>query len=114
MGRPFAEVFAHSLNWLSNEGYVRSAGSLAYEKVTLTTKGLAALNAVPQGPSATIGSTLATTRRIAVATTQGYRVGNLPVDENREYRSSALHCHMGVTRFTQSRVGLSDPTCELR
>jgi hypothetical protein len=59
-GRPFAEVFAHSLNWLSNEGYIRSAGALAYEQVTLTTKGLAALNAVPQGLSATIGSTLAT------------------------------------------------------
>jgi hypothetical protein len=60
-GRPFTEVFAHSLTWLSNEGYVRSAGPLAYEKVTLTTKGLAVLNAVPQGLSTTIGSTLATT-----------------------------------------------------
>jgi hypothetical protein len=58
--RPFTEVFAHSLNWLSNEGYVRSAGPLPYEQVTLTTKGLAALNAVPQGLSTTIGSTLAT------------------------------------------------------
>lgn len=44
-GRPFTEVFAHSLAWLSNKGYVRSAGPLPYEKVTLTTKGLAALNA---------------------------------------------------------------------
>jgi hypothetical protein len=59
-GRPFTEVFAHSLNWLTNEGYVRSRGSLPYEQVTLTTKGLAALNAVPEGLSATIGSTLAT------------------------------------------------------
>jgi hypothetical protein len=59
-GRAFDKVFAHSLNWLSNEGYIRSAGALAYEQVTLTTKGLAALNAVPQGLSATIGSTLAT------------------------------------------------------
>jgi hypothetical protein len=53
-------VFVHSLNWLSNEGYVRSAGPLPYEQVTLTTKGLAAPNAVPQGLSTTIGSTLAT------------------------------------------------------
>jgi hypothetical protein len=59
-GRQFTEVFAHSLNWLSNEGYVRSAGPLAYEKVTLTTKGLAVLNAVPQGLSVTVGTTLAT------------------------------------------------------
>jgi hypothetical protein len=48
-GRPFTEVFAHSLNWLSEEGYVRSAGLLPHEKITLTHKGLAALNAV-QGP----------------------------------------------------------------
>jgi hypothetical protein len=31
-GRPFTEVFAHTLNWLSDEGYVRSAGPLACEK----------------------------------------------------------------------------------
>lgn len=60
-GRPFTDVFVHSLAWLSNEGYVRSAGPLPYENVTLTTKGLATLNAVPQGLSTTIGSTLATT-----------------------------------------------------
>jgi hypothetical protein len=59
-GRPFTDVFAHSLTWLSDEGYIRSAGPLPHEKVTLTTKGLAALNAVPQGLSVTIGSSLAT------------------------------------------------------
>ena len=47
-GRPFTEVFVHSLT-----------GLLPYEKVTLTTKGLAALNAIPQGLSTTIGSTIA-------------------------------------------------------
>ena len=36
-------------------------GTSAVEQVALTTKGLAALNAIPQGLSATIGSTLATT-----------------------------------------------------
>jgi hypothetical protein len=61
-GRPFDEVFAHSVIWLSNEGYIRSEGpsGLFMKQVTLTTKGLAALNAVPQGLSVTIGSTLAT------------------------------------------------------
>jgi hypothetical protein len=28
-GRPFTEVFAHSLNWLTNEGYVRLGGKPA-------------------------------------------------------------------------------------
>jgi hypothetical protein len=60
-GRPFNEVLGHSLNWLSQEGYVRSAGITPYERVTLTQKGLTALNAVPQGLSATIGSSLSTT-----------------------------------------------------
>jgi hypothetical protein len=59
-GRPFSDVFIHSLNWLSNEGYIRSAGLLPHEQVTLTTKGLATLNAIPQGLSTTVGSTLAT------------------------------------------------------
>ena len=60
-GKPFTEVFAHSLNWLSQEGYIRSAGPLPYERVTLTQKGLTVLNAVPEGLSTTVGSSLATT-----------------------------------------------------
>ena len=59
-GKPFTEVFVHSLNWLSKEGYVRSAGLLPHEKVTLTQKGLTVLNAVPDGLSVTVGSTIAT------------------------------------------------------
>jgi hypothetical protein len=59
-GKSFTEVFAHSLNWLRNEGYVRSGGFPYGDQVKLTTKGLATLNAVPQGLSTTVGSTLAT------------------------------------------------------
>jgi hypothetical protein len=59
-GRPFTDVFVHSLKWLSDEGYVRSAGILPYEQVALTAKGLATLSAIPQGLSTTVGSTLAT------------------------------------------------------
>ena len=76
-GRPFAEVFAHSLNWLSNEGYVRSAGNLPHEQVILTKQGLAALNAVPDGLSATIGSTLATTASAGNLSRVGDLVGGI-------------------------------------
>jgi superfamily I DNA/RNA helicase len=67
-GKSFTEVFVHSLNWLSKEGYVRSAGPLPHQQVTLTIQGLATLNAIPQGLSTTIGSTLATTAYVSIGT----------------------------------------------
>jgi hypothetical protein len=57
-GRSFDDVLRHSVAWLYDEGYIRSNGLTAYEGMTLTQKGLAALNAVPQGLSATVGSSL--------------------------------------------------------
>jgi hypothetical protein len=57
-GRPFSEVLASSLNWLTEEGYIRSRGPGSYEEVALTQKALAALNAVPQGLSASVGTSL--------------------------------------------------------
>ena len=57
-GRPFSEVLTNSLNWLTEEGYIRSRGPGSYEEVALTQKALAALNAVPQGLSASVGSSL--------------------------------------------------------
>lgn len=57
-GRPFSEVLANSLNWLTEEGYIRLRGPGSYEGVALTQKALAALNAVPLGLSASVGSSL--------------------------------------------------------
>lgn len=57
-GRSFSEVLAASLNWLTEEGYIRSEGPGSYERVALTRKGLEALNAVPQGLSASVGTSL--------------------------------------------------------
>ena len=59
-GRRFDEVLRHSVGWLSDEGYIRSGGLSPYDRLTLTQKGLAALNAVPEGLSATVGSSLVT------------------------------------------------------
>jgi len=57
-GRPFLQMVGHSLGWLIDEGYVRSTGLLARDRLSLTEKGLATLNAVPEGLSATVGSSL--------------------------------------------------------
>jgi hypothetical protein len=57
-GKRFDDVLRHSVRWLSDEGYIRLSGLTAYDDVTLTQKGLALLNAVPEGLSATVGSSL--------------------------------------------------------
>jgi hypothetical protein len=56
-GRLFKEVFAITLDWMINEGFVRSSGrSIDF---VLTTKGMAALNAVLPSLSQPLGSELA-------------------------------------------------------
>lgn len=57
-GRSFSDVLAHTISWLSSEGYIASSGAHPAERVYLTTKGLAALSAVPEGLSATVGTAL--------------------------------------------------------
>jgi hypothetical protein len=57
-GRTFNAVLVHTLNWLTEEEYIRSLGPGTYERVGLTQKGLAALNAVPKGLSASVGTSL--------------------------------------------------------
>ena len=42
-GRVFSSVAGHALKWLSENGYVRAAGVLPKDRVTITDKGLAAM-----------------------------------------------------------------------
>jgi hypothetical protein len=51
-GRSFSEVLAYTTAWLAREGYIMAAGSHPSERVTLATKGLIAMNAVPSGLNA--------------------------------------------------------------
>jgi hypothetical protein len=44
--------------WLSQEGYIKSFGSHPSERVTLATKGLIAMNAVPSGLKTPLGAEL--------------------------------------------------------
>jgi hypothetical protein len=46
-GRMFKEVFAATLQWLMQEGFIDSSGHVPGQRVCLTTKALAALNAMP-------------------------------------------------------------------
>lgn len=44
-GRVFSTVAGHTLKWLSDNGYVRAAGVLPKDRVSVTDKGIAALKA---------------------------------------------------------------------
>jgi hypothetical protein len=57
-GRTFGQILAYTLGWLSNQRYTMSNGSHSAARVTLTDKGLAALNRMPQGLIGTVGSEL--------------------------------------------------------
>jgi hypothetical protein len=57
-GRTFNEMLAYTMAWLSAQRYTISSGAHPAERVTLTDKGLAALNRMPQGLAGTVGSEL--------------------------------------------------------
>lgn len=72
-GRTAAEMIAYTNSWLVAEDYIRCAGAHPAERVTLSTKGLAAMNAVPVGLKQTIGTTLST----AVEGSNHAKIGDL-------------------------------------
>jgi hypothetical protein len=57
-GRTFNEMLAYTIAWLSAQNYALASGSHPAERVTLTDKGLAALNRMPKGLATTVGSEL--------------------------------------------------------
>jgi len=58
-GMIFKQVFAQTLKWLMDEGFVRGDGIPALDGVVLTAKGMAAMNVVPPSLSRPLGSELA-------------------------------------------------------
>jgi hypothetical protein len=74
-GRIFSAVLNNTIDWLSAEGFVKSSGTHPAEGVTLSAKGLAALNAVPDGLNETIGATLAEVAE------RGWRRGLNPIGD---------------------------------
>ena len=57
-GQTFGTMMAYTLSWLVNEGYINAAGAHPAERVTLSEKGLVALNAMPSGLKQSIGAKL--------------------------------------------------------
>jgi hypothetical protein len=51
----FSEMLAYTIAWLSAQNYTLASGAHPAERVTLTDKGLAALNRMPQGLTGTVG-----------------------------------------------------------
>jgi hypothetical protein len=54
-GRSLSEAVAFTIHWLEAEGYTRTYGAFPREAATLTTKGLAAMDAVPEGLKEKLG-----------------------------------------------------------
>jgi hypothetical protein len=57
-GRNLSDVMGHTIAWLVHQKYIVSSGSHPAERVVLSDKGLAALNAVPEKLSGSVGSAL--------------------------------------------------------
>jgi hypothetical protein len=57
-GQPFNAVLVHTIDWLNREEFIRDAVP-PMGKFVLTTKGMAAMNAVPPSLSRPLGSELA-------------------------------------------------------
>jgi hypothetical protein len=57
-GRSFSDMLAYTISWLTAEEYTRAAGGHPAERVTLTSKGLAAMSAIPSGLKQTLGTEL--------------------------------------------------------
>jgi hypothetical protein len=58
-GRTFGEILSYTAGWLALEGFTHASGAHARSRVCLTTKALAAMNAVPEKLQQPLGSQLA-------------------------------------------------------
>ena len=58
-GRTFGELLAYTAAWLALEGFTHPSGPHSRSRVCLTTKALAAINAVPEKLNQSLGSQLA-------------------------------------------------------
>jgi|ERR1700758_5027657 hypothetical protein len=56
-GRNFSEIMVQTFCWLNDEQYIRTP-SAVYKQVTLTTKGLGAMSAIPSGLKKSVGTEL--------------------------------------------------------
>ena len=57
-GRTLNEMVAHTIGWLNRERYISAYGGHPAERVVLTTKGLAAMNATPIELNRSVGTEL--------------------------------------------------------
>jgi hypothetical protein len=77
-GRMFKEVFAATLMWLTEEGFIDAAGLIPGERARLTTRALAALNAMPPNLGGkTIGESIAEARSAGDANESSSRIASV-------------------------------------
>jgi hypothetical protein len=62
-GRTFGEVLAYTVGWLASEEFIHPYGAHPRQRVVLTAKALAAMNAVPEKLGRPLGSEIAEAAR---------------------------------------------------
>jgi hypothetical protein len=76
-GRPFNEVFAHTVVWLLHQGYIFSNGHHPRDRDVLTDKALAAMNVVQPALGMTRGSELVDATKEAASEAGKGRIAEL-------------------------------------
>jgi hypothetical protein len=71
-GRSFDKVFDSTMQWLRTQGFTHGNASYAHERATLTARGLAAMNALPQA----VGTMPSTTGAVLVQAEQAASRGD--------------------------------------
>jgi hypothetical protein len=74
-GHALGQMVANTIGWLNMEQYIQSFGGYPAERVLLTTKGLAAMQAVPSGLRESLGAEL--TKVVEQGSTGGVDVGRI-------------------------------------
>ncbi|WP_316203355.1 hypothetical protein [Bradyrhizobium sp. SZCCHNS3051] len=76
-GRPFNDVFAHTVGWLVHEKYIYPNGAHPRERVQLTDKALVAMNVVPPSLGRSRGSELVDATKSASTEAGRGRLGEI-------------------------------------
>jgi hypothetical protein len=76
-GRPFNDIFINTLGWLIREEFVRSQGNLPSERVVLTHKAIAVMNAIPPRLSEPLGQQITTVANDTTSASGKTKIGEV-------------------------------------
>jgi hypothetical protein len=76
-GSKYSELLWHTAVWLRDEGYIQSRGKTVLERVVLTSKALAVMNATPAGIGRNLGDKLSDVAQHAASETGRAAIGGI-------------------------------------